>query len=309
MIGMQDLAYTVIKEDIVKIGLQIPNFTWPGGAQAIGPRLVEISQAAEAAGFASLWVMDHFFQIPNVGEIDEPMLEGYSALNFLAAHTQRVKLGTLVTGVVYRGPGVLVKTVTSLDVLSGGRAYFGLGAAWNDREAAGLGIPFPPLKERFERLEETLRIAKQMWAGDTAPFHGQHYRMAEPLNSPQPLSKPHPPILIGGSGEQKTLRLVAEYGDACNLFGRSGPDALRHKLDVLQKHCEAAGRPYAAIERTVLDSIHLAAGQMTPAELVERCRTYSRLGFQHLIVNMPNVSAITPLETIGKEVIPEIAGL
>src|SRR5439155_4199626 len=180
-----------------RIGLQVPSFSWPAGTAAIGPRLAEIGRTADDAGFASLWVMDHFFQIGMVGPPEEPMLEGYSALSYLAAVTKRVQLGTLVTGVVYRHPGILVKTVSTLDVLSGGRAYLGIGAAWNEQESRGLGVPFPSLKERFERLEEALQIAHQMWAGDRSPYNGKYYQLADPLNSPQALTKPHPPILIG----------------------------------------------------------------------------------------------------------------
>ena len=242
----------------MRVGLQVPNFTWPGGASEIGARLAEIGHTADDAGFYSLWVMDHFFQIGVMGAPEEPMLEGYSALSYLAGVTKRVKLGTLVTGVIYRHPGLLVKTVTTLDVLSGGRAYFGIGAAWNAEEARGLGVPFPPLKERFEKLEEALQIAHQMWRGDRTPYNGTHYQLADPLNSPQALSKPHPPIMIGGGGEQKTLRLVAQYADACNLFARMGGDVIRQKLDVLRGHCEAVGRPYDEIERTALGTVRLA---------------------------------------------------
>jgi F420-dependent oxidoreductase-like protein len=293
----------------MKIGLQIPSYTWPGGASAIGPTLARIVQTADELGFASLWVMDHFFQIRGVGQPEEPMLEGYSALSFIAAHTRRARLGTLVSAAVYRHPGVLIKAVSALDVLSGGRATLGIGAGWNEAEAAGLGIPFPPLKERFERLEETLQIALHMWSENLQPYQGKHYRLTQPMNHPQPLSRPHPPILIGGGGEQKTLRLVALYADACNLFARLGEEALRTKLDALKRHCEAAGRPYEAIEKTALDTVRIAPGQMTAAEMVATCKMLSRLGFQHLIVNMPNVSEITPLEAIGREVIPEAANL
>src|SRR5882672_9884314 len=205
----------------MKIGLQIPIFTWPGGPPALAQKLREIAQTADGAGFASIWVMDHLFQIPMVGAAEQEMLEGYATLSYLAGVTRRAKLGTMVTGVTYRHPGVLLKTVTTLDVLSGGRAYLGIGAAWFEREHVGLGVPFPPLAERFERLEETLRIAKQMWSGNDGPYKGKHYQLAETLNSPQVLSKPHPPILIGGAGEKKTLRLVAQYGDACNIFAPS----------------------------------------------------------------------------------------
>lgn len=293
----------------MKIGLQVPSFTWPGGEPGIRTHLKEIAQTADEVGFSSLWVMDHFFQIPSVGQVEEPMLEAYTTLGFMASHTNKARLGALVTGVIYRYPALLVKTVSTLDVLSGGRAYFGVGAAWNERESLGLGVRFPPLKERFERLEETLQIALQMWSGNTAPFNGKHIQLAEPINSPQPVSKPHPPILIGGGGEKKTLRLVAQYGDACNFFARLGNDVLQHKLDVLKAYCEQLGRPYEEIERTALGGAHLAPGQMTPENVVEECKKLNRMGFQHVIFNMPNVSEIKPLEIMGREVIPEVAGL
>ena len=288
----------------MKLGLQVPNFTWPGGPKAIAPTLVRIAKTVDEAGFASLWVMDHFFQIGFVGKPEEPMLESYSALNFLAGQTSRVRLGTMVTGVVYRYPGLLVKTVTTLDVLSGGRAYLGIGAAWNEQEAHGLGIPFPPLKERFEQLEDALQIAHQMWKGDESPFAGKHTTMEHPLNSPPAISQPHPPILIGGSGEKKTLRLVAKYGDACNLFARAGEDTLRQKLDILKQHCADLGRPYEQIEKTALSTF---TGDVK--EFIEHCGILARLGFSHVIVNTPNVQEIKPLEVLGKEVIPAIAGL
>ena len=292
----------------MRIGLQVPSFSWPGGPEEIRKHLADIARTAEAAGFASLWVMDHFFQIRGVGQPEEPMLESYSVLNYLAGITQKIRLGAMVTGVVYRYPGVLVKTVTALDVLSGGRAYFGVGAAWNDREAAGLGIPFPPLRERFERLEETLQIALQMWSGNVAPYDGKYYHLEQTLSSPQPISKPHPPILIGGGGEQKTLLLVAKYADACNLFARMGNDVLKSKLEILHQHCEAVGRNYDEIERTALGTVHLAPGQMSSDDMIELCRTLAGLGFQQLIVNMPNVAELRPLEQIGQEVIPAITG-
>ena len=291
----------------MRIGVQVPSFTWPGGAQAIGARLAEIGRTADDAGFASLWVMDHFFQIQMVGPAEDPMLEGYSALSFLAGVTKRARLGTLVTGVIYRWPGILVKTASTLDVLSGGRAYLGIGAGWNERESRGLGVPFPPLKERFERLEEALQIAHKMWSGDVTPYNGTHYQLAEPLNQPQPVTKPHPPILIGGGGEQKTLRLVAQYADACNLFARAGEDVLRQKLDVLRRHCEAVGRPYEAIERTALGTVELAPGAMTANDVISLCRSLADLGIQHVIFNMPNVHELAPLETFGREIIPAVA--
>src|SRR4051812_30784267 len=293
----------------MRIGLQIPSFTWPDGPAGIGPKLAEIGKTADEAGFASIWVMDHFFQIEYIGPAEDPMLEGYSALSYLAGVTERAKLGTLVTGVIYRYPGILLKTVTTLDVLSGGRAYFGIGAGWFEREARGLGVPFPPLKERFERLEETLQIAEQMWSGKVAPYRGTHYQLEETLNSPQALSKPHPPIMIGGMGEKKTLRLVAQYADACNLFAYPGADVLRHKLDVLQRHCEDVGRDYQEIERTALGTANLAPDGMTVEEVIELCRELSEAGIQHLIFNMPNVHEIKPLETFGEKIIPAVADL
>lgn len=293
----------------MKIGLQVPRFTWPGGDGEIGARLAEIGRVADDAGFASLWVMDHFFQIEYMGAADEPMLEGYSALSFLAGVTSRVTLGTLVTGVIYRHPGILAKTVTTLDVLSGGRACLGIGAGWFEREAKGLGAPFPPLKERFEQLEETLQIVRQMWSGTVAPYEGRHFQLGETLNQPQPVRKPHPPIMIGGGGEQKTLRMVAQYADACNLFDRLGPEGLSQKLDVLKGHCERLGRPYEEIEVTTLGSVHLAPGAQSAADVIAHCRTLAGLGVHHAIFNMPNVQDLTPLTIFKEEIIPAVADL
>jgi F420-dependent oxidoreductase-like protein len=290
----------------MRIGLQIPSFTWPGGAAQIPGKLTQIASAAEDAGFHSLWVMDHFFQISMIGPHDNDMLEGYTALGYLAALTKRVKLGTLATGVIYRHPGVLVKTVTTLDVLSGGRAYFCIGAAWNEREARGLGTPFPPLGERFEWLEEALQIALQMWSGDNGPYHGKHYRLEETLCVPQPLSRPRPPIMVAGGGEKKTLRMVAQYGDACNLFGP--PEVVRGKLAILRQHCDALGRDYGAIEKTTLGTVNLHSGAMTAAGVIEHCRALAAVGVQQAIFNMPNVHEIAPLELFGREIIPAVAG-
>ncbi len=294
----------------MKIGLQIPSFTWPGGSAKIAPKLAEIARTADTAGFASVWVMDHFFQLGGwVGPAESDMLESYSTLAFLAGCTKNVRLGALVTGVIYRHPGLLAKTVTTLDVLSGGRANLGIGAAWYEREALALGVPFPPLKERFERLEEALHIVLQMWSGDNGPFAGKYYQLAETLNVPQVLSQPRPPILIGGGGEQKTLRLVARYADACNLFGRLGSETLRAKLQTLQRHCDAEHRDYAAIEKTALETAYLAPGQMSSADIIKQLHALAALGFSHVIFNMPNVHEITPLETFGAEIIPAVAGL
>ncbi len=293
----------------MRIGLQVPSFTWPGGDAEIGSRLATIARTADAAGFYSFWVMDHFFQIQSVGKAEEPMLESYSTLSYAAAVTKNIKLGTMVTGVVYRYPGILVKTATTLDVLSGGRSYFGIGAAWNEREAHGLGVPFPPVKERFERLEETLQIALQMWSGSTAAYHGKHYHLAETLTSPQPLQKPHPPILIGGMGEKKTLKLVARYADACNLFAFTELDVIRHKLDVLRGYCAEIGRDYNTIEKTALWSTQLGPGGSSPQQVIDFCHTMHDAGIQNLILSLKNVSEITPLETFGREIIPAVASL
>lgn len=300
----------------MKIGLQIPNFTYPGGPSQLRPVLADIARTADEAGFYSLWVMDHFFQIGSrdrrdsgLGPPEDEMLEGYSALSYFAGLTERVKLGTLVAGVIYRFPGILVKTATTLDVLSGGRAYFGIGAAWNELESRSLGVPFPPAKERLQRLEEALQIAKQMWSGNEEPYHGKYYQLARTLCSPQPLSKPHPPIMIGGGGEKKTLKLVAEYGDACNLFARIGADAIRRKLDVLRRHCDEAGRDYDEIERTILGTVELTPGKMSSKDVIEECRSLAALGIQHCIFNMPNTHEIAPIKTFGREIIPAVADL
>ncbi|HEY5542139.1 MAG TPA: LLM class F420-dependent oxidoreductase [Candidatus Binatia bacterium] len=293
----------------MKLGLQIPSFTWPGGADGMGPTLSRIGIAAEEAGFSSLWVMDHFFQIEMIGKPEEPMLEAYGTLSYLAAVTKQIRLGALVTGVIYRYPGILVKTATTLDVLSGGRSYFGIGAAWYEREAIALGVPFPPMKERFDRLEETVQIALQMWSGEVGPYHGKHYRLEESLNSPQPISKPHPPIMIGGAGEKRTLALVAKYADACNLYAFESSDVVRRKLDVLRRHCEAIGRRFEEIERTAIGSIDLRQGAMSAREAIEYCRSVGAAGIQHLIVSMPGDQEITPIELMGNEVIPALADL
>lgn len=289
----------------MRVGLQVSNFTWPGGPAEIGATFGRIAEEAEGAGLASLWVMDHFFQISMIGPAELEMLEGYSTLAFAAGRTKQIKLGTLVTGVTYRHPGLLIKTVTTLDVLSGGRAYLGIGAAWNEEEHRGLGVPYPATAERFERLEETLRLAHQMWAGDERPFNGAHYQLARPLNSPQTLQRPHPPIMIGGGGEKKTLRLVARHAQACNLF--PGPE-LAHKLEVLREHCERAGRDYAEIEKTAIFRFDVNADG-SAQKLVDQLGGLAELGIQTVIGGVADVWRITPLEVIGTEVIPAVAAL
>jgi F420-dependent oxidoreductase-like protein len=294
----------------MKIGLQIVRFDWPGHPVTIGPKLAEITRTADQAGFDSIWVMDHFFQM-DVAQMGltptDPMLDGYTALSYIAAVTKRARLGTLVTGAIYRHPGHLVKVVTNLDVLSGGRAYLGIGAGWYEREARGLGFPFPPTKERFERLEETLQIARQMWSGEVRAYRGKYYQLDEPMNVPPQLAQPHPPILIGGAGEQRTLRLVAQYADACNLFAFMGNDELARKLEVLKRHCEEVGRPYEQIERTALGMVHMGPGGMSSAQVIELCRGLAQIGIQHFIFSMPNDHEIAPIEAIGREVIPVVA--
>lgn len=289
----------------MKIGLQVSSFTWSNGSAGIAAKLGAIARAADEAGLASLWLMDHYFQIPGVGPVEDDMLEGYSGLSYCAALTQRIRLGTMATGVTYRHPGVLVKTATTLDVLSGGRAWLGIGAAWFEREHLGLGVPFPPLAERFERLEETLQIAKQMWSGEVGPYRGKHFTLEETLCRPQPLSRPHPPILVAGGGEKKTLRLVAKYGDACNFFGDI--PTLRHKLDVLKRHCDEVGRDYGEIEKTSLGTLRLAPGQSS-SEVIAHLRDLAAAGIQHALFGPPSEDP-RDLERFGREVVPEAAGL
>ena len=285
----------------MRVGLQISSFNWPGSPENIGPKLAEIAQTADEVGFASIWTMDHFFQSGFLGPAEDPMLEAYSTLSYLAAVTRRAKLGTMVTGVIYRNPGVLIKTLTTLDVLSGGRTYLGIGAASHEREARAMGVSFPPVKQRFEQLEETLQIAHQMWSDNVGAYDGKHYQLAETLNRPQPLSKPHPPIIVGGMGEQKTLRLVAQYADGCNFFAQAGEQVVRQKLDTLKRYCEELDRPYDEIERTAM------AMPSSPNKFVEQCRALAKLGIQHVIVAFRNAHEITPLEVFGREVIPAVA--
>ena len=284
----------------MKIGIQNPSFSFAGGTDTIGPMVGEIGRRADAAGFASFWVMDHFFQIEGVGQPEEPMLESYSTLSFVAGQTERLQLGTLVTGVTYRYPGLLAKTVTTLDVLSGGRAYLGIGAAWYEREHHALGVPYPPTAERFERLEETLRIVRQMWSDDDGPFEGQYYQLAETMNHPQVISRPHPPIMIGGSGERKTLRLVAQYADACNIF--SSPE-LAHKLDVLRGHCEAVGRDYADIEKTTILSVPDTSEAAGMDGLLETIRGQAALGIDHVILSMAAVDDPGFIDRLGERIV------
>jgi F420-dependent oxidoreductase-like protein len=292
----------------VRVGLQLPSFTFPGGPAAIRPTLTEIAQGAEANGFASLWVMDHLFQLPEdtgLGGPEQPMLEAYTTLGFLAQATERIALGPMVASAVLRPPGLLVKAATTLDVLAGDRpTYFAVGAAWYERESIGLGLPYPPRAERFEHLEETLRIARSMFADDRSPIEGRHHRLALPINVPPPLSRPR--IMVGGGGERKTLRLVAEYADACNILVPD-PGESRHKLDVLARHCEAIGRDVAEIEKTSLLEADLRPGHQSPTDVIAAFRAQADEGIEHVIVNLPDAYRVERLETFGREIIPAVA--
>ncbi len=288
----------------MKLGLHYWNYSTPADPPQIGPVLAETARIAEQAGMSALTVMDHFFQMEARGRADEPMLEGYTTLGFVAAATQRMTLGLMVTGVMYRYPGVLAKTVTTLDVLSGGRARLGIGASWYEREQRALGVPVVPVAERFERLEETLQICLQMWSDDNGPYRGKHYQLAETLCVPAPLTRPRPPIMIGGGGERKTLRLVARYADACNLFG-SSPDEVARKLDVLRGHCDAEGRDYDAITKTALATRPVL--EDTDAFLADAQR-YASLGITEMQV-MPDRHPAQFAEQVAERVMPRIAAI
>jgi F420-dependent oxidoreductase-like protein len=288
----------------VRLGLHISNFTWPEGAPRLGAVLADVASAADEAGFDRISVMDHLWQIRGIGPPEHEMLEAYTALGFLAGHTRRVKLLTLVTGVVYRDPGLLAKAVTTLDVLSGGRAILGIGAAWNSDEARGMGLLFPSTAERFERLEEALRICRQLFDGDKTPFTGKHYRLERPLNSPAPLSRL--PILVGGGGERKTLRLVAQYADACNLF--QTPQA-RHKLDVLKQHCETVGRDYDEIEKTVLYNFDLGEKGERAGDILTDLRRLAAHGFTVAHGSVRKVWDTAQFEVLANEIIPAAEAL
>lgn len=286
----------------MKVGLHYWNYSTPAEPTAIAPTLARTARIAEEAGFSSFTVMDHFFQMEGMAQADEPMLEGYTTLGYLAGQTQRMTLGLLVTGVMYRYPGLLAKTVTTLDVLSGGRARLGIGASWYEREKRGLGVPVVPVRERFERLEETLQICRQMWSDDNGSFHGRHYQLAETLCVPAPLSRPHPPIMIGGGGEKRTLLLVARYADACNLFGTT-PDEVAHKLDVLRKHCTAEGRDYDGIAKTVL---LLRPALADVDAVVADVAAYAKLGVTEVLM-MPDRHPVEWVQQIGDQVLPRLS--
>jgi F420-dependent oxidoreductase-like protein len=316
----------------VKIGLQMTYFTYPGGPARLGETFGRIVRDAENAGLDSVWVMDHFFQIGGWGPPEREMLEAYSTLSYAAALTSRIKLGAMVTGVTYRYPGILVKTATTLDVLSGGRSYFGIGAAWNEKEHLGLGVPFPPLKERFELLEETLQVAHQMWNGEAAPFEGKHLHLDQTLNSPNSIQHPHPPIMIGGDGEQKTFRLIAKYGDACNLIVITdrGADYMRgvpyaeRKFAVLRERCDEVGRPYTDIEKTTLSAIVITKdgklpegaleineeqALMSPAQAIEYFHALAEAGVDHAIFNSITMHLPGALDVWAEEIVPAVENM
>jgi F420-dependent oxidoreductase-like protein len=286
----------------VKIGVQIPNFTWPGGAEKLGPTLANVVKTADKGGFEYIAVMDHFWQLGGNPELD--MLEAYTALGFIAAHTERAKLLTVVTGALYRFPGILAKIISTLDVLSGGRAILGVGAGWNEEESKGLGIPFPPTAVRFELLEEALQICLQMWSENEGPYEGKHNQLGRTLNVPQALSRPHPPIMIGGGGEKKTLRFVAKYAQLCNVFDT--PD-IERKLTVLREHCEAEGRDYDEIEKTAYYIFNVGENGERVGETVKRLRELADMGVQTALGMVVDVHLIKPLEIIANEVIPAVA--
>ena len=286
------------------LGIHFVDFALPGAPGSLAPSLAETARIAEDGGATTFTVMDHWFQMEMMSSAADPMLEGYTTLGFLAGQTSRMRLGLLVTGVTYRHPGLLAKIVTTLDVLSGGRAQLGIGAAWYEREHRGLGVPFPPLAERFERLEETLQICAQMWSDDDGPFDGKHYQLAETICSPPPISSPRPRILVGGGGERKTLRLVARHADACNLFA-SSPDDVAHKLEVLARHCEDEGRDPAEIDRTILA---MADPTDDPDGFVAAMADYAKLGVTTVEV-MPAGDPVAFTTQVAERIVPALADL
>jgi F420-dependent oxidoreductase-like protein len=291
----------------VKLGYQFQTFNQPPAR--LGDALSEIARAVEDAGFDSIWTMDHVFQLDMLGPVDAPMMEAYTTLAFLAARTSRVSLGALVSGPMYRNPAMLIKQITSIDVLSGGRAVLGIGASWFEQEHLGYGIPFPDQAERFERLEETLQIAHKMWSGDRTPFIGKHYRLEEPINSPPSLSRPHPRILVGGGGEQKTLRLVARYADACNLYF-DGIANVKHKLDVLRERCNEIGRPFDEIQRTaIIPIIELGDRGEQVGRYVDLLGELSGIGIQSVYGAVVGPDPVAAVELAGRKLIPRIVDL
>ncbi|HEV3380897.1 MAG TPA: LLM class F420-dependent oxidoreductase [Trebonia sp.] len=288
------------------IGLHIAKFNWPGAPETIGPTLARVAATADEAGFSMLSVMDHLWQLDWNGDPEEEMLEAYTTLGYLAGHTSRITLLAWVAAVTYREPGLLAKAVTTLDVLSGGRAWFGIGAGFYEAETSGLGLPLPPAGERFERLEEALQICLQMWSGSDAPYAGRHYQLARTLNSPQPLTRPYPPILVAGGGEKKTLRLVAKYAHACNV---GATPELAHKLAVLRQHCEDVGRDYDEIVKTAITRLDPGPRGERADEVLEQLAGLAALGITHVQTQVPGFYEIAPLEAFADKIIPAAAEL
>jgi F420-dependent oxidoreductase-like protein len=289
----------------MELGIHFVNFTLPGGPEALAPALAKTAQAAEEGGCSTFTLMDHWFQMEQFATSEDPMLEGYTALGFLAGKTETMALSLLVTGVTYRHPGLLAKIVTTLDILSEGRAWLGIGAAWYEREHKGLGVPFPPTSERFERLEEALQICHQMWSDDDGPYEGHYYQLAETICSPPPIQKPGPKILVGGSGERKTLKLVAQYADACNLFATDA-SVVAHKLEVLARHCDAEGRDPATIKKTI------SGGGDPLADVdafVKNMDEYAKLGIQLVEVTPPGPDPAGWVAAVTDQVVPRLRDL
>ena len=292
----------------MRIGIHYANFTHPDWQHRLLDRLTETARAADQGGASMFTVMDHYFQMEALGGPPEPMLEGYTTLGYLAGQTEQVRLSLLVTGATYRHPGLLAKIVTTLDVLSQGRAMLGIGAAWYDREHAGLGVPFPSTSERFEVLEETLQIVRQMWSDDDGAYEGKHFHLAETVCVPPPVQRPRPPILIGGGGERKTLRLVAQYADACNLF-RSDLDGVQHKLHVLRRHCDDVGRDYDEIEKTIVNGVGGADPVADPDGFVREMGEYAALGFSLVTLMPPTADPVGWTTQVCEGVLPRLAEL
>ncbi|WP_417563023.1 LLM class F420-dependent oxidoreductase [Microbacterium sp.] len=285
----------------MRAGIHFWNYTMPGQPASLAPTIAEVARTAEDGGFDQFTVMDHWFQMETSGDTAQPMLEAFSTLAFVAAHTQRMRLAPLVVGVTYRHPGLLAKTITTLDVLSGGRAAFGIGAAWYEREHRALGVPYPPIAERFERLEEAIRIALQMWSGDDGPFEGTHYSLAETLGSPRPVAPPHPPVLIGGKGERKTLRIAAQYAQIVNLT-TSDPDEAAHLLDVLRRHCDTVGTDYDAIEKQVMGTrLDPSAPEFWPS-----MQRFAALGVDLVVFGVRPNAQQAWVETLAADVVPRL---
>jgi F420-dependent oxidoreductase-like protein len=290
----------------MRLAIHVPNFTLPGGTESIAPTLAATARAAEDGGASALTLMDHWFQMEEFRTAQDPMLEGYTSLGFLAGYTSRIQLGLLVTGVTYRYPGLLAKTVATLDVLSGGRAQLGIGAAWYEREHLGLGVPFPPVAERFEMLEEALQICRQMWSDEEGPFEGKHYQLAETICRPRPIQAPRPPILIGGTGEKKTLRLVAKYADACNLFA-SDPATVAHKLEVLARHCDTEGRDLATIQKTII--VTTASPVIDADSFLASMEDYAALGIEQVWIGAQGPDPAAWVSDFTAAVVPRLAEL